>query len=79
MKEFYSILNDLPEIHIIKIVNKLGSEMQHFILNVIYDETIIAEIVIQFGPEPIDLQAKLFLRKLTNCDDIVSFRELLLK
>ena len=78
MKEVYCILDALPDIQVVKIVNKLGSEMQHFILNVIYDETIIAEIIIQFGPDPIDLKAKQFLRKLTNAMDIVSFREILL-
>ena len=75
MSEAYEIITNMEELNVIRIKNKLTTDLQNVTLNVIYSDMIIGEIQIRFGPKPANFYAAHFLYELTRCDKADQFRQ----
>ena len=75
MIKVFEELNNIDNLKIIRIKNKLTEDLQNVTLNFIYNDMIVGEIQIRFGSKPANFHAAHFLYELIRCDSADQFRQ----
>ena len=65
-------------VNIIKIKNNLTSNLQNLVLNFIYYDMIVGEIIIRIGTRPYNYYSNRFFKQLVNAETVTKFKYCLL-
>ena len=73
--EAYHKILEIDSMEVIKLENYIKDDMPRILLNVIYDHSIIGEIIIRCGEKPANYYVLRFLDNLANSYSVMEFQE----
>ena len=74
MRMAYELLVEMEDVNIVRLKNKMCTNLRNITLNFIYQDMIVGEIQIRYGDMPINYSSNHFIYELTRCDSITQFR-----
>ena len=77
LTDVYEMLENFDDLDIVRLENRLSSDVQKVTVTMIYSDAIIVEVVIKSGTKPVNYYSNQFLNEVTRCETPLQFRNLI--